>query len=177
MVLLVELQNTCKKKLNRKCLKDPTYAIFLKSWGFKDVKYDIPMCQSHSTRPQPIQLVPTMQKKLFMSSFQAKFLNWVKKSYMYMLIFTCNFFVLSVNQSRATFGPNKSPLLHPKNAQNGRVWAQNGKKCTVENCSTTYIYPKTKNNCSLFSSNFHVQRPVSKYGRLKLKFLWERFSQ
>ena len=42
---------------------DPTYAIFLKSWGFKDVKYDIPMCQYHSTRPQPIQLVPTMQKK------------------------------------------------------------------------------------------------------------------
>ena len=30
---------------------------------FKDVKYDIPMCQSHSTQPQPIQLVPTMQKK------------------------------------------------------------------------------------------------------------------
>ena len=29
---------------------------------FKDVKYDILMCQYHSTRPQPIQLVPTMQK-------------------------------------------------------------------------------------------------------------------
>ena len=29
----------------------PTYAIFLKMWGFKDVKYDILMCQSHSTRP------------------------------------------------------------------------------------------------------------------------------
>ena len=24
-------------------MKDPTYAIFLKSWGFKDVKYDIPI--------------------------------------------------------------------------------------------------------------------------------------
>ena len=42
---------------------------------FNDVKYDIPMCQYHSTRPQPIQLVPTMQKKLFTSSFQAKFLK------------------------------------------------------------------------------------------------------
>ena len=30
---------------------------------FKDVKYDIPMCQCHSTRPQPILLVPTIQKK------------------------------------------------------------------------------------------------------------------
>ena len=53
-----------KKIWTEKCLKDPTYAIFLKSWGFKDVKYDILMCQSHSTRPQPIQLVPTMQKKI-----------------------------------------------------------------------------------------------------------------
>ena len=58
-----------------KCLKDPTYAIFLKSWGFRDVKCDIPMCQYHSTRPQPIQLVPTMQKKLFTLSFQPKFLK------------------------------------------------------------------------------------------------------
>ena len=32
---------------------------FLKSWVFKDVKYDITMCQYHSTRPQPIQLVLT----------------------------------------------------------------------------------------------------------------------
>ena len=47
---------------------------------FKDVKYDIPLCQYHSTRPQPIQLVPTMQKKLFTSSFQAKFLKlWFTK--------------------------------------------------------------------------------------------------
>ena len=38
-----------------------------KGGTLKDVKYDIPMCQSHSTRPQPIQLVPTMQKKLFTS--------------------------------------------------------------------------------------------------------------
>ena len=66
---------TLKMRLNRIWPKDPTYAIFLKSWVFKDVKYDIPMCQYHSTRPQPIQLVPTMQKKLFTSSFQAKFLK------------------------------------------------------------------------------------------------------
>ena len=30
------------------------------------------MCQCHSTRPQPIQLVPTIQKKLFTLSFQPK---------------------------------------------------------------------------------------------------------
>ena len=31
-------------------------------------------------------------------------------------------------------------------------------------------------NCSLISSTFHVERPVSRYGRLKLKFLCERYS-
>ena len=43
-------------------LERPNVCYIFKSWGFKDVKYEIPMCQSHSTRPQPIQLVPTMQK-------------------------------------------------------------------------------------------------------------------
>ena len=34
--------------------------------------------------------------------------------------------------------------------------------------------PKSKNNYSLFSSIFHVARPVSRYSRLKLKFLCKR---
>ena len=38
---------------------------FLKSWVFKDVRYDIPMCQYRSTRPLSIQLVLTMQKALY----------------------------------------------------------------------------------------------------------------
>ena len=39
----------------------------------------------------------------------------------------------------------------------------------------THPDPKLKNNCSLFSSTFHLDRPVSRYGRLKLKFLCELF--
>ena len=71
---------TLKIRLNRIWPKDLTYAIFLKSWVFKDVKYDIPMCKYHSTRPQPIQLVPTMQKMHFTLSFQPKFLKiWFTK--------------------------------------------------------------------------------------------------
>ena len=35
---------------------------------------------------------------------------------------------------------------------------------------------KMKNNCSLFSSTFHVKRPVSGYACLKLKFLCKRYS-
>ena len=33
------------------------------------------MCQHYSPRPQPIQLIPTMPKKLFMLLFHAKFLK------------------------------------------------------------------------------------------------------
>ena len=49
-------------------------------------------------------------------------------------------------------------------------------KRTVENCGATYQDPKSKNNCSFFSPIFHVEQPVSRYGRLKMKFLCERFS-
>ena len=49
-------------------------------------------------------------------------------------------------------------------------------KCTVGNFGTTYLDPKSKNNCTLFSSIFHVEPPVSRYGCLKLKFLCERYS-
>ena len=31
------------KSWTEKCLKDPTYDIFVKRWGFKDAKYDISM--------------------------------------------------------------------------------------------------------------------------------------
>ena len=44
----------------------------------------------------------------------------------------------------------------------------------MENCGTTY--PKSKNNCSSFSSIFHVERLVSRYCRLKLKFLCKQIS-
>ena len=33
-----------------KCLKDPTCAIFLKSMGFKDIEYDIPVYQMLNTQ-------------------------------------------------------------------------------------------------------------------------------
>ena len=36
--------------------------------------------------------------------------------------------------------------------------------------------PRPKIECSLFSSTFHVELPVSRYDRWKLKFLCKRFS-
>ena len=126
---------TLKMRLNRIWPKDPTYAIFLKSWVFKDVKYDIPMCQYHSTRPQPIQLVPTMQKKLFTSSFQVKFLKirftkFAGRSSF--LVCLQIFFFPSVNQSQghiwakmwhyvAPLTPKKMTAYEPKMAKNA-LW-------------------------------------------------------
>ena len=59
VMLLVELQNTRKKRLNRK--KDPIYAIFLKRWGFKDVKYDIPI----QLGPRSFNFSPQCKKSLY----------------------------------------------------------------------------------------------------------------
>ena len=39
-----------RKYRNTKCLKDPTCAIFLKSMGFKDIEYDIPVYQMSNTQ-------------------------------------------------------------------------------------------------------------------------------
>ena len=57
--------------------------------------------------------------------------------------------------------------------KNWRIWAKNSKKCNVESFGTTYVDPKLKNNCGLFSSTFHVEWPVQSYGRLKLTILCE----
>ena len=46
-----------------------------------------------------------------------------------------------------------------KITENGPIWAKNGKKRTAENFGTTCIDPKSKNNCTLFSSIFHVEPP------------------
>ena len=53
---------------------------------------------------------------------------------------------------------------------------QNGKKCTMENFGIIYVDLNPKNKSTLFSSFFQVEPSVSRYGRLKLKFLCERFS-
>ena len=38
------------KYMNTKCLKDPTSAIFLKSMGFKDINFDIPVYKMYYTQ-------------------------------------------------------------------------------------------------------------------------------
>ena len=68
VMLLVELQNTCKKGWTEK--RSNICYIFekMRVQGFQ-------IWHSHSTRPQIIQLFLTMQKILFTTSFQAKFLK------------------------------------------------------------------------------------------------------
>ena len=152
-------------------LEIPNICYILKSWGFKDVKYDIPM---------PIELVPTTQCKK--SSLRRHFRrnSWKLGSQKVHVHCACSFFMQFFflpffTSPGGIFGQKCETSSTQKMTENGRIW-KNGKKCTVENCGTTYLDPKSKNNCSLFSSTFHVDRPVSRYGRLKLKFLCERIS-
>ena len=130
VVVLVELQNTCKKMLER----PKTYAIFLKSWGFKDVKFDIPMCQSHSTRPQPIQLVPTMQKSSLCHHFRQN--SWkfgsqklLTKAHFWLVV---NFLFPQCKPVPGAYLSKNVTLCDtpntPKMTGNGRIWAKNGKK-------------------------------------------------
>ena len=43
---VVDTKANTKTKTNTKCFKDPMYAIFLKSRGFQDFKYDMDMDMS-----------------------------------------------------------------------------------------------------------------------------------
>ena len=114
-----------------------------------DVKYDIPMCQSHSTRPQPIQPIP-MQKKLFSSSFQAKFPK-IHKIYCYNLIVdvTVNFlFPQSFPLAGAYLGKNvkkfESSNTQQKRSKTDPYEPKMAKKRTAENFGTTNLDSKFK---------------------------------
>ena len=52
-------QNTCKTDLNRIMTERPNIFYIFEKLSVQDVKHDIPMCQGHSTRPQPIQFGPS----------------------------------------------------------------------------------------------------------------------
>ena len=134
VMLLVELQNTCKKGWTEK-RSNICYI-------FENMR--VQGCQiwhSHSTWPQIIQLFPTMQKNLFTSSFQAKFLK---------IRFTkvpgTNFLFPQCKPLPGAYLGKNGPQWPTSNTQkmtkNGRIWAKNGKKRTAENFGTTYLDPK-----------------------------------
>ena len=49
-----------KTKTNTKCLKDPSNAIFLKSKGFKDIKYDNTNCVTQLLTSRPKKCIIEM---------------------------------------------------------------------------------------------------------------------
>ena len=163
-MVLVELQNTCKEKLNRKRL-DKLRVQGCQIWH-SHVSIPFKSAPAHSTRPH------NAKKALYVIISGKIPENWVHKSSMHMLFFDVYANFLSSHSSqvpaRGIFGP-KCHTSYAQMTENGRIWVKNGKKCTVENCGTTYLNPKSENNCNLFSSTFHVERPISRYGRLKLK--------
>ena len=59
-LLLVMILGELQKKLNRQ-MPDPTYAIFFKSWGFKDVKY----VNAIQLGPSPFNSSPQCKKALY----------------------------------------------------------------------------------------------------------------
>ena len=126
VMLLVELQNTCKKGWTEK--RSNICYIF--------EKMRVQGCQiwhSHSTRPQITQLVPTMQKSSLRHHFRRNSWKLGSQNLLLHAHFNSKFTLCDTSNTQ-------------KMTENGRIRAKNGKKCTVENCGTTY--PKSKNNCS-----------------------------
>ena len=86
--------------------------------------------------------------------------------------FWCNskFFPHSLPLPGAYLGKNVT-LCDTSNTEkmtkNGPIWAKNGQKRTAENFGTSYLDPKSKNNCTLFSSIFQYFAPFSRYGHWK----------
>ena len=95
------------------------------------------MRQSHSTRPQPIQLVPTMQKMLFTSSFLAKFMKIRftnvagTSSFLYV---PADFFFPQCQPVPGAYLGQSGPLWPTSDTQ--KTWAKNSKQLTVENFGT-----------------------------------------
>ena len=106
-----------------------------------------------TTRPQLIQLVPTMQKMLFTSSFLAKFMKIrftnVAGTSSFFMCHQISFFT-SVNQSQGHIWDRVAhygPPLTPK-----KTWAKNSKQLTVENFGT-----ETETECC--SHPFTTKKP------------------
>ena len=130
------------------------YAIFLKRWGFKDVKYDIPRCQSHSIRPSPFKWSPQCKKKTLYFIISGEISEKLGSQ---RLLAQAHFWCAS------NFLPvSTCPYICAKNA----LWK----------IAEPPIYTQNRKLIVVFSLTFQVERPVSRYERLKLTFMCERFS-
>ena len=130
-MVLVELQNACYKKLNRKMLEKTNICYIFEKQGFMIRGSRMPSMTFPCVIP--IQIVPTMQKRLFTSSFQAKFLKiWFKK-------------IPSVNESRGIFRPNCDTS-----------WGQKTSTFHVEQSVQRYGHLKLKDLCERLSHHIYT---------------------
>ena len=132
-LVLVEFQNTCKKKLNRKMLERPNICYIFGKLGVQGcqiwhshVSIPFNLAATHSTRPH------NAKKALYVIISCKIPENWVHKSCWHKLIFLCasknKSFVPVSTSPRGMFGPN------------------NARECTMENWGITHVYPKFKDN-------------------------------
>ena len=147
---------------------------FWNAWCSR-IQYDIPICQSHSTQPQPIQRVPTMQKsslrhhfrrnswKLDSQNLQAQAHFWCACKFSFFPVFFTPMGILGKNVSLcATANTQKMDPYRPKMAK--RVVLPHFRERALD--KTRILAP----------SHYFYHFSFSRYGRLKSKFLCERYS-
>ena len=140
------------------------------------------MCQHYSPRPQPIQLIPTMPKKLFMLSFHAKFLKirFAKLTCTYtFLMYMYIFFLLVLITPRAYLG-KIVPLCAASNTQKWpKADPYRPKLAKKRWCYHIFVKERMKafdktRILALLGYFYHFL--FSRYGRLMSNFLCGRYS-
>ena len=139
------------------------------------------MCQYHSTRPKPTQLFPTMQKKLFTSSFQAKFLKirflkvaCTRSFLMYMQIF----FFPSLYHSHGHIWAKISRYAPPLTPKNDQKRTHIGQKWQKEWCYHTFVKEWMKaldKTRILVPSDYFYHFSFPSYGRLKSRQIFPMY--
>ena len=151
------------KKYQKSKLSLPSLLYFWKAegpqWEFKDVKYDIPMCQFHSTRPH------NGKKGSLCHHFWRNFWKWgpqklLPQAYFYVAVKKR---IPSINESRsrrATPGHTSTTQKMPQNNIIYRKWPEMAESALWKTVETTYLPPKLTNKWGRKTSTFHIERPV-----------------
>ena len=134
------------------------------------------MCQCHSTRPQPIQLVPTMQKKALYVIISAEIPeNLVHKSCCIKVIFD-DAAIFFVSPCQVVPGACLSQIVTNSHTSNTHKHPQNAHKEWSYHTFVKEWMKALDKTRILAPSDYFYHFSFPRYGRLKSKFLCERYS-